>query len=171
MKKTVWIYGLLASAIIVGISATFLWTATDDADYSSGAWLGYVIMIVGFSLIFVAIKQQRDQHGGVINFSQAFQVGLWITLIATFFYVLSWELYYQQAGADFMAKYTASYLENMRQEGANEAAIQATEAEMQEMGEKYRQLPYRVMITVMEILPVGLIITLISAMLLRNRRA
>lgn len=171
MKKTVWVYGLMAAAIIVGISATLLWTATDDADYSSGAWLGYVIMIVGFSLIFVAIKQQRDQQGGVISFSQAFQVGLWITLIATVFYVLSWELYYQQAGADFMEKYTTSYLENMRQEGADEATILATKEEMQQMGEKYRQLPFRLFITVMEILPVGLLITLFGALLLRNRRA
>ncbi len=171
MKKTVWVYGLLAAAIIVGVSATLLWTATDDADYSSGAWLGYLIMIVGFSMIFMATKQLRDQQGGLISFSQAFQVGLWITLIAASFYVLSWELYYQQAGADFMEKYTTSYLENMRLDGADEASIRAAREEMETMGEQYQQLPFRLMVTVMEILPVGLLITLISALLLRNRRA
>ncbi len=171
MKKTIFIYGLLASAIIAGVSALFLWTASEDPDYSSSAWLGYVVMIVGFTMVFIGIKQQRDKHqGGIISFVEAFKVGISITLIATFFYVVSWELYYQNAGQDFMEKYSASYIDNMRQNGADEAAIAATQKEMQTMGEKYKQFPFRFFITLMEIFPVGLLVTLISAWLLKTRK-
>lgn len=171
MKKIVLINGLIAAALIAGISAALLWSAGPDANHAQSEWLGYLVMIIGLSMIFVGIKQHRDNNlGGVIGFGTGFQVGLFITLIASAIYVLSWEAYYQTGGQDFIADYQASYLEQMRADGADAEEIDAMAKRMDDFAAHYQKWYVRWFITLTEIFPVGLGITLISSLLLRTRR-
>ncbi|MGJ8664196.1 MAG: DUF4199 domain-containing protein [Marinicella sp.] len=170
MKKIILVNGLIASLIISGVSSLMLWTSVNDTNFSQSEWFGYLIMIVGLSVIFVAVKQHRENNlGGVIGFKTAFLIGFLITLIASLFYVAAWEVYYQTAGQDFMSSYQNSYLENLKLQGMSEASINKTMAEMADFSDMYAKFHFRAFITLLEILPVGLVIALFSALLLRTK--
>lgn len=159
------VYGGLAGAIAISVMVATL--ALDLTSHS--LWFGYLIMLVALSLIFVGVKRYRDvECGGVIRFGRAFGLGLGIAVVAGLIYVIGWELYTALSGWNFMADYTASLLEQMRTEGASPAAIQAKQAEMREMAEMYANPLFRVPMIFAEIFPVGLIVALVSAALLRN---
>ncbi len=171
MLRIVLVNGLLAAAIIAGVSTVLLWTAGDDAAHNQSAWLGYLVMVVGFSFIFVAIKQHRDKNlGGIIYFGQAFKVGLLVSLIASMVYVFSWEFYYHNGGEDFIEKYQQSYLADLKAKGATEAELTQTNQDMNAFAVSYAKFYFRALITSAEILPVGLLITLLSAWLLKSQR-
>ena len=127
-------------------------------------------MIVALSIIFVAIKQYRDKNlGGVIKFKTAFLVGLYISLIAGTIYVANWEVYMQTAGSDeFIEQYQTSMINNMKADGASEEDIQKQLEKNEYYKEMYSNTFFRILITYSEILPVGLLISLLSAFLLKN---
>lgn len=86
MKKIILINGLIVGIVIIG--TYFLSTASDsDTGHLAGqVWLGYLVMIVAFSLIFFGIKQYRDRElGGVIRYRTGVTVGLGITLVSVAF--------------------------------------------------------------------------------------
>ncbi len=171
MLRVVLVNGLLAAAIIAGVSTVLLWTAGGDAAHSQSPWLGYLVMVVGFSFIFVAIKQHRDKNlGGIIYFGQAFKVGLLVSMIASLAYVISWEVYYHNGGEDFIEKYQANYLADLKTKGATEVELAQTSQEMNDFAVSYAKFHFRALITLAEIFPVGLIITLLSAWLLKSQR-
>lgn len=161
------IYGGLAGAIVVlVISATI---ALDVPGHATSMWVGYLVMLAGLSLIFVGMKRYRDlECGGVIKFGRAFVLGLGISAVAALIYVIGWEIYLAASGRDFMAEYSARTLEAMRAGGAAQAEIDAQAAQMQAFSDSYRNPLFRMPITFIEIFPVGLLVALVSAALLRN---
>ena len=168
MKKIVWVYGIITGVLILGISGLVF--SVFGASHAQSELLGYLVMIIALSLIFIATKQYRDKHlGGVIKFKTAFIVGLYITLIASTIYVANWEVYMQTSGSDgFIESYQAGVIKNMEANGATEAEIQATKEQHEYYTKIYSNTFFRVLITASEILPVGLAITLISSLLLKN---
>lgn len=171
MKKTVLVFGLIAGTICV----VNFWVAGALMDMPGGMdysmWLGYTTMLIGFSTIFFAVKSVRDKEmGGHITFGKAFTVGLYITLIASVMYVLGWEVYFRTKAPDFMEKYTTMSIEKMKKEGVDEATIEKNKLEMKKMGESYKNPVFRMGITFLEILPVGLVVSLLSAALLRKKQ-
>lgn len=169
MKKIVLTFGIIAGVINTIVATILTNVAGDELMHFNTEWVGYLVMIIALSMIFVGVKQFRDQHlGGVIKFGKAFLVGFYITLIASIIYVGGWEIYLQTSDVDFMATYSTSVIENMKAEGAPESEITAMEKQMDFYTEMYENLLYRILITLTEILPVGILITLISAALLRN---
>lgn len=163
------IYGGIAGAIVITvISATM---ALDMPNHASSMWFGYLVMLAGLSLIFVGVKRYRDvEGGGIIRFGRAFALGLAIAAVAALVYVIGWEIYLAASGWDFMANYGEGVAKGMRAEGASQAAIDARMAEMQAMAESYRNPLFRIPVTFIEIFPVGLLVALVSAALLRNPR-
>ena len=164
-------YALTYGAISGGIAAAVLTIgiASGSSNHTTSLWFGYLVMLLALSLIFVGVKRYRDHEcGGVIKFGRAFLLGLAIAAIAGLVYALVWESYLQISGYDFMADYTKSILSNMKAEGATPAAIQAKAAEMQEMTDSYNNPLFRLPMTFIEIFPVGLLVALVSAALLRN---
>jgi uncharacterized protein DUF4199 len=166
--KYAFIYGGIAGAIAVSIiSATI---AMDLTGHDATAMLvSYFVMLIALSLIFVGVKRYRDvECGGVIRFGRAFLLGLGMAAVAGLIYAIGWEIFQAASGYDFMADYSASILERMRAEGATAAAIEAKAAEMREFAESYRNPLFRMPMVFVEIFPVGLLVALISAGLLRN---
>jgi hypothetical protein len=82
---------------------------------------------------------------------------------------VSWEAYYRTSGAQFIEQYSAHYIEKMKAGGASDTEIANTQKEMSDLKEVYKNFFVRFGMTLMEILPVGVIVTLISAALLRRR--
>ena len=162
-------YGGTAGAIVVAI--VFLVVSLDLPGHFETPWFGYLVMLVALSLIFTGVKRYRDvECGGVIRFSRALGLGLAMAVVAALAYVIGWELFLGLTGRDFMADYTASMIESMRAEGASAERIAATEAQMQEFALKYRNPLFRIPVTFAEIFPVGVMVALVSAALLRNPR-
>jgi hypothetical protein len=171
MKRIVIVNGLIAGAI-VSLMFVISYPLTHNGTLSNeGSMIvGYTSMVIALSLVFVGIKSYRDQYlKGVITFGRSVAVGILITLIASVMYAGTWEIYYNTVASDFMEKYTASYLDKMKKEGASDAEIAQERAEMEEFNEQYKNPFIRFGVTLMEILPVGIIITLISAALLRRK--
>lgn len=169
MVRIVLVYGLISGVIIIcGIIGTMI--AGGDQPHGS-VWLGYLIMLLGLSAVFVGVKQYRDQvGGGVIGFLPALGVGLGIAAIAGLAYVAVWEVYLASTDYTFMDKYVASMLEAKRAEGLSAASYAKAERELLAMAQQYKSVWFRMPMTFAEIFPVGLVVSLISAGLLRNSR-
>jgi hypothetical protein len=142
-------------------------------SHDFGMLIGYAGMVVALSMVFFGIKAHRDRNlNGVIGFGAALKVGLAITLIASVMYGLTWEGYLasQENGPQaFLAEYTEQYVAGMRERGASEAEIEQKRQEMAGFQEMYRNPLLRFAITLTEILPVGVLITLLAAALLRRK--
>lgn len=169
MKKIVFWYGIIAGIINVGLAWLLYLIWGDDLMHANNVWLGYLVMLIALSMIFFGVKQFRDsQLGGVIKFGKAFLVGLCITLVASTIYAGAWEVYMQTSGEDFIETYQSSLIENMRENGATDDEIAQTMEDLEYYAEVYQNPFLRVLVTLSEILPVGLLISLISAALLRK---
>jgi hypothetical protein len=133
---------------------------------------GYTAMLVAFLLVFFGIKSYRDNVGnGEISFGRAFTVGILITLITCVFYVVSWEILYYTFLHDFPEKYGNYVIEKARASGATQEQMAAKLEEVKEMKALLdNPLVAPALIFISEPLPVGLVMTLISAAILRKRR-
>lgn len=171
MKRIVLTFGLLAGAIIAAMFAiTLPMVLNGRIDLSRSQVLGFTIMIMAFLLVFFGIRSYRENAGGgTITFGRAFKVGILITLVACAVYVVSWEIVYYNFLPDFAERYAALTIENMRKEGATDAAIAKTTRDMAEFQRLYKNPLFNIGMTFMEIFPVGLIMTLVSAAILRRK--
>ena len=170
MKKVVLTFGLISGIIVAALMWLMLALMNAGvANTDHGYTWGYATMIIALSLVFFGIKSYRDNNGGRITFSKGLQVGILISLISAVCYGISWEAYYRTSGADFIQQYSAHYIDQMRAKGASDAEIAETQTQMDQFGEMYKNFFVRFGMTLMEILPVGIVVTLISAALLRRR--
>jgi len=171
MKKIVLTFGLISGAILAAMTAIMLpLSMSGKIDFEKSEIVGYTAMVLSFLLVFFGIRSYRENvGGGTITFGKAFRVGILITLVACAVYVISWEIVYFNFVPDFADKYAAYSIEKMRQEGATAAAIAAAEKKMADFKELYANPLINVGITFLEVFPVGLIVTLISAAILRRK--
>lgn len=170
MITTITRYGLAAGLIIGSILfATTVGFHDNIPSPVVGMAIGYSGMLLGFAMIFIAIRRHRDAVlGGVIGFAPALAMGLGITVIATLFYVLAWEAALAVTGMDFGAEY-AGFMVAEAQKSGDAAAVARAKAEAAEFAAQYaRPLP-RMAMTATEILPVGAIVSLVAAFWLSRR--
>jgi hypothetical protein len=174
MRKVTLTYGLLSGAIIsvLMLLAIVLWDK-GAINFDNSMFIGYASMVIALSMIFFGIKSYRDNYqNGAIKFVKGLQVGLLITLIASLMYAASWETFYQtipEIEATFMDKYAEHTLNKMKAKGASPAEIDQKAKEMADMAEIYKNPVIRFGFTVLEILPVGIVITLVCAAGLRKK--
>ena len=142
-------------------------------DMGNSMLAGYLIMFICLSTIFFAVKALRDKHlGGTITFGKGFLTGLYITLIAGVCYIISWEVYFQNSPSakKFMEVYTAQTISKMKASGESAEKIEKTAKDMAQTAELYNNNALvRYGYTLIEILPVGLLISLVSAGVLRRK--
>jgi hypothetical protein len=171
MKKTVWTFGLIAGGIL-SVTMLAVLPFQDSIGFDKGAVIGYATMVLAFLLIFFGIRSYRDNvAGGIVSFGRAFVVGALISVVAGVCYVATWELIYFKLSPDFSKKYAAYAIEKAKASGESQAAIDKKVAEMQQFEELYQNPLYNAAVTFIEPLPVGLVIALVSAGILRRRRA
>lgn len=170
MKKNVWIFGLVGG--FISIIWMFVLLASDKPDFENGEVYGYTTMLLAFSTIFVAIKNYRDKYNdGEISFGKAFRIGLYISLIASTVYVGTWLIYYfSGAGDDFIRQYSEFALEQKKAAGATDAQLLQFSREMKDFGVLYSNPFFNALITYMEILPVGVLISLIAALIMKRKK-
>lgn len=170
MKKTVWIFGSISGLIVTLMMVYATIECYTNPDMKANEVVGYATMIVAFSFVFVGIKNYRDKYnGGVISFGKAFKTGLLITLVASLMYVIVWLVDYYVFMPDFLDKYIPHALKDAAQKGATDVERKEKAAEMEDFKRMYKNPLFVVVITFMEIFPVGLIITLVSALILKRK--
>jgi hypothetical protein len=170
MKKIIWVCGIIGGIIPISWGVLCEGLLRDSLSLNTRMIFGYATMILGFSLIFVAIKNYRDTYNnGQITFGKALSIGLWITLIASTVYVVVWMIDYKYFIPDFGDKYQAQAIAEMKASGVAAAEIQKQSAEMAATMQKYKtNAAFRAMFTYLEIAPVGILISLIAAAILRR---
>ena len=171
MLRTILIFGTIAG-LIVGtpmVAMMLLWHRPDPVGGS--LFFGYAVMIIALSAVFVGVKSYRDKvRGGIIKFLPALGVGLGISLVAGLFYVLAWELSLAVTHIDYIAGYANAEIARAKANGATQAEIDRLAASMADMKAMYANPVMRMGLTLTEILPVGVLVSLVTAALLRNSR-
>lgn len=171
MLKKIVSYGVVAgltvgiplSAMTIGLSGNVM--------HEYGMLIGYTTMLVALNLVFVAIKRRRDEElGGVIRFWPAFGIGLGISFVASVLYVLSWEAAQAITHMDFAGTYSKAMIEHQKTKGVSGEALTKFIAEMEQFKIDYANPLFRLPMTFIEIFPIGVLVSLISAALLCNRR-
>lgn len=170
MKKLVLTYGIIGGLVVASMLIITTTIYHQSGNIEGGAIYGYASMLLAFSLIFFGIKKYRDQNnGGNITFKTAFMMGFYITLLASTIYVITWLIDYYYFMSDFMEKYAAQTIAKLKADGATQDIIDKTTKDMASFGEMYKNPFFNALITYAEILPVGLIVSLISSAILKKQ--
>lgn len=170
MSRIILIFGIVAG-VVVAVPMCLMAANSEHGSAAQSYFTGYLVMLLGLSLIFVAVKRLRDRElGGVIRFVPALLAGLGISAVAGVIYAIGWEITLAVTDFAFIDSYSNAAVEAARAKGASPAEIQAVIAQMDEFRRQYANPFFRLPMTFVEIFPVGVLISLISAGLLRNSR-
>ena len=168
MKTTVLKFGVLSgvtSAVLMWATVPFL----DDIGFENGVYVGYTGMLASFLFVYFGIRSYRDHRlGGRMSFATGFNVGILITLISCLFYVGAWLILYYFVMPDFATKYGAYLVESLRAKGAAQAEIDAMIQQNQSFQDLLQNPLLNAAVSFTEPFPVGLLVTLISAAVLRK---
>lgn len=161
MKNITLKYGLI-TCVILAIALNIHWSQlAGDTTYGASEFLGYISIIVALSSIFFAVRKQRAVLGGSIGFWPAFLTGLYISLMATVVYVVSWMI---------VSHNNPELIDHIFDMMINSPDLSPEKVEeYKEIKVKYASDAfYRAMVTVTEILPVGLAVSLITSFILSS---
>jgi Protein of unknown function (DUF4199) len=170
MRKTVLTFGLIAGGVLAGMMVLTTVLLKDKIGFDKGAIIGYTTMVAAFLMIYVGIRSYRDTvAGGMISFGRAVTVGLLITAVATACYVATWQVIFFKFTPDFVDKYAAYEMQKVAKAGGTQAQRDAKAKEMADFTKMYQNPLINAAFTFLEPLPVGVLLTLVSAGLLRRK--
>lgn len=164
MKNNILKNGILGGIIvsIVMISMTLYMKTYPDREPSS--IVGFGSMLLAYIFVILGMKQQRETNNGVITFGKAFLTGLSISLVISTIYVLVWLIIYYNFFPDFMEQYSKMVLKNTSPE-----ELAAKTADMDQMKEWYKNPILVILLTLMEVFPIGIVVSLICALVLKKK--
>jgi hypothetical protein len=171
MKQVIWKNGLISGALITTFTLISMYFCYTSETMQGNMLLGFTAMFLAFAFIFVGVKNFRDKHNeGVVTFGKAFMVGLYIALISSSMYVIGWMFEYHLVMPDFMDKYVDYGIQHI-----DKASLSAEEYDKQVKGlESYRHTYDNkismALLTYMEILPVGMLMSLIAALVFMRKK-
>jgi hypothetical protein len=164
-------YGLFAGIVVAILMIVQMWALETGAMESGSLFLGYLTMVLALTAVFLGVKRYRDKDlGGVIRFGKAFLVGLGISCMACLIYVIGWELWLAFGSSDFVAVYSKKMLDAARAKDPSPEAIARATEEIDMFVRIYANPALRMGMTFMEMFPVGLLVSLITAAMLKNSR-
>ena len=169
MKKTVLVFGLIS-----GLLSSAMMLATlpflHQIGFDRGAIVGYTAIVASLLVVFFGIRSYRDQvGGGAVTFGRGFTVGLLITLISCLFYVATWEVIYYKLSPGFADEWTSYALDKARAASATAAEMEATTRQMADIKTLMDNPFTNGAMAFVEPFPIGLLVTLISAAILRKK--
>lgn len=174
MKNTIIKYGIISG----GLAAILLLIATlilknigiDKVGFDNFGYLGFSLILISMVVIFFGIKSFRDlQNEGMITFGKAFVTGLGILVVSSIIYSLSWLVIYYFLMPTFMDDYSNYCVTKTKNEGGSQIEIAKKLEELNQMKEWYKN-PFSIFaLTLLEPTPIGLLVTIISAIILKRR--
>jgi len=170
MKKTVWTFGLISGALASAMMAATI-PFQDETGFDHSLIVGYTTIVLSFLLIYFGVRSYRDNVGrGTVGFGRALVVGSLIGVIASVCYVATWEVMYFKFMPDFLTKYGAHELEKARAGGASEATLAQKKVELDKFEKMYQNPAINAAVTILEPLPVALLVALVSAGVLSRKK-
>ena len=171
MKKTIVIFGIISGVISSGLMfATMPFLRNEHGN--KALVVGYVTIVLSFLLVYFGIRSYRDNLAdGTITFGRAFTIGICIVMISCVFYVVTWEIVYFNFMHGFMDSYFTQQIQKVQAGPGTAASIQAKVAAIRQSQASYENPWINSLYTFIEPFPVGLLITLISAGILRRKAA
>jgi hypothetical protein len=173
MRKTVLTFGLLSGAVVALLTSILLpLCMRGGVDLRWGELIGYSAMVLAFLFVFFGVRSYRERTGGALTFGRAFRVGILIVLVSSTFYVVAWEIvYFGGIWPDFMTDYSEHHVARLEAKGASAEEVAAERAKMARLAELYENPFFNAGVTFLEVFPVGLVVALVSAAILRRRGA
>lgn len=172
MQKTILKYGLI-SGLISGLlmALVTITCAHKDFMWEYGAYIGYTSMIISMALVYFGVKHFRDQeNGGQITLTRAMWIGFGIVSISCILYSLTWLVVYYNFLPNFMNEYAAHEIQKAQAAGISAEALSKKQAQFDEMKKMYSTPLGVFSITLLEPLPVGILISILSAIVLRKKQ-
>ncbi|WP_297508767.1 DUF4199 domain-containing protein [Flavobacterium sp.] len=169
MKSIIIKFSTIASVIIVVfmIFSTVLFVQLNNDPMTM--MVGFGGMLLGFSTIFIALEKYKKHQGGTLSFLDGLKIGSAIAIIGALSYTLVWMLEFEFVFPDFMDKYAASQIEQLKISDLKPDEMADATKKMQEMALNYKNPFYRFAITLYEILPFGMCIALLATLILRKK--
>jgi di/tricarboxylate transporter len=135
-----------------------------NPTYEPSMIIGFGGMLVAFIFLFLGIKQERDINNGLISFGKAFKTGLLISVVISTIYVAVWLVIYYNFFPNFIEQYCELVLKNAK---PDELAAKTTE--MNQMREWYKNPVMIILLTYIEILPFGILVSLLAALVMKKK--
>ncbi|MHB1057171.1 MAG: DUF4199 domain-containing protein [Rhodanobacter sp.] len=171
MLRTILKYGVIAGLVVGGLEIATFTAFSGMPPLKYGMLIGYTTMLIALSAVFVGIKRYRDvERGRVIGFWPAFGIGLGVSFVAGIFYVAAWEALQAMTHMDFATSYANAIIASEKAKGASAEALAKLGADMEAFKVQYANPMFRLPMVFAEIFPVGVLVSLVSAGLLRNSR-
>jgi hypothetical protein len=169
MKKTVLTFGLVSGAVSAAMMLVTI-PFVDKVGWEKGEILGYTTMVLSALLVFFGVRSYRENvGGGRLTFGRGLAVGILITLISGACYVVTWEIVYYTLMPNFADKYAAHMVERVKASGATQQKVDETQRQAQRFKQMYANPAINVAMTFAEVFPIGLVVALVSAGILRKK--
>jgi cytosine/uracil/thiamine/allantoin permease len=170
MNRAVYIFGSILGVLL---SINLVYTVHlcyTNPDFKPNMTLGYLVILVMLSMVFFAIKNHRDkQLNGTISLGRAFKTGALTAVVGSTIYVIVWLVTYYLFVPDFMDKYAEHELRNAISSGMSLPEIAKLKQQTETYKELYKSPFWVIVLTYLEILPLGLIVAFISALVLKRK--
>ncbi|MFD2587118.1 DUF4199 domain-containing protein [Croceitalea marina] len=165
MKKIILIFGAVIGILLSVNAIIHMNMMISNPDYKGNDIIGYATLVIMFSLIYFGVRNYRNNYlDGKIGFSKAFKTGALICFVASTFYVVVGLLYYYFFVPDFIDVYADYLIKNSAPD-----EVEATTAQMANFKEMYKNPLFAILITYMEVFPIGMIVALFSAFIVKKK--
>ena len=163
-------YGSISGLIIVASWFATYFISGGDLHFGGSEVLGYLVMLLALTAVFLGVKNKRDSEAqSTFTFKEGFLTGLGIVVVASIIYVVGWMIYMPNFAPDFVDKYAASQIELIQSSDAAQSEKETQISELKSSMENYKKPHVMAAFTFIEIFPVGLIVALISALVLKRK--
>lgn len=158
MTKQLLKFGLVGGIIVSAFMCFITYFMKQNPENEPNMLVGFASMILSFSCLVYGVYQIRKQNNNQISFKQAFKAGFLISLIISTIYVAVWLIIYYNFFPNFMEIYGEMMLKNAKPE-----EVAKVTQDVVWMKEVYSSPFGIIAMTYVEILPFGLVVTLINA--------
>jgi hypothetical protein len=163
MRNNIFKNGILGGIIVSIVMILMIWYMKANPGQQPNSIIGFTSMLA-FIFVILGIKQERKTNNGTITFGRALVTGLGIAFVISTIYVIVWLIIYYNFFPDFMEKYSEMILKN-----TNPEELAAKTTEMNQMKEWYKSPLMIILLTYMEVFPIGIVVSLIGALVLKKK--
>lgn len=158
MNKMILKFGCIGGIIVSAFMCWVTYLMKQNPEEQPSMLLGFSSMVLAFGTMIYGVNQIRKQNNNQITFGKACKAGFLMSLLISTIYVAVWLVIYYNFFPDFMERYGDIMIKNAKPE----EIVKVTE-EVKWMKKVY-QSPFGVIaMTYVEILPLGIVISLLNA--------
>lgn len=163
MIKLILRYGLMSGILL---SAFMVWSFSNMQSNSSHGMqsvvIGFASMIVSLGVFMVLANLKHEKMTGAFRFKDSVTLNLGIAVLVSVMYLISWALVNHYIYPEFVEDYKAALGKQLHEKQLTEKGYR----EAMEMMANYPRPLYFIMYTLVEILPLALVLALVMSTVL-----